>query len=266
MNDMKKSDRQDLRPLRVTIEGTLDGKKITPDTLGLEKFGQVFNQFNKLVEVSISRDRHILSEISFRFEEGSAILVSDLPQTSHQLILDKVEEIKKGHPINIVESKVAASIYELKELADSFDDGAVLTIGDNNTDYITLSKRMPLEQFKEKFVDTETVIYGKLFAVGGKNPNIHISPAGEGDTIIIDVDEKQAKELAGNLYDDIGVLAMVKKSTLTGKIAVASFLRLIPYSRVLDEGKFKKDKKIGTKVWANIDPVKWENEQRGYKT
>lgn len=266
MKNTKKQE-QNYKPFQIKLDGTLPGgKKITPETLSIEKFGQVFHRFRKLVEVALEKDREALEQVNFQYKKGSAYFVSDLPANAHQVIQEEVRQIEAGHPINLSVSEIANSLVELKKFVTDMGDDVKVTVGSEDENYIEITKDTKFEQLKDVVVDTESIVYGKLYSVGGKTPNIHLYFGDHDGKIIIDVTEGQAKELANSLYNEIGVKVAVKQNMLTREISSAQYKDRLPFSRVLDEEKFARDKERGTRIWAGIDPVAWEQEQRGGNT
>lgn len=252
------------KPFELKLEGKLDNDlQISPETLGIEKFSQIFQRFKKLVELSLSVQdkRSILEQVNFRYEHGSAILVSDIPQEAHIAIQAEVREIEAGHPINPAGAGIAAILLDLKNFTQELGGSAKITIGTEGESYLQLSEETEFEQLKNIFVSTELIVYGKLFSVGGKHPNIHVATDDYG-TLIIEVSEQQATELAKYLYQDIGLQISAEQNLLTYEIFSPSFQNTMPYSRDLNEEGFKRDKELGTRIWAGIDPVAWVREQR----
>lgn len=257
---------------KLKLEGTLEDKtRISPETLGIEKFAQVFAKFKKLVENSITEDkRTTIDKVNFRYEEGSAVLMSDLPLQAHDSIQAEVRYIEEGHPISLTTSKITASILELKQIVDGFGEDAVLTIGSGAIDdpegesYMELTPQTEFEQFQNVIVETELIAYGKLYSVGGKNPNIHLSTDDMG-TLIISVNEMEARELAEYLYQEIGIRLAVEQNLLTHEILSPVYKGRLAYSAFLDEEKFKKDKEVGTYIWKDVDSVAWVRELRDGK-
>lgn len=261
---MKTTINNNLIPFEVKLEGKLpDGKDISPETLSLEKFTLLFGRFRKLVELSLEDDKETLKAVNFRYEKGSAIAVSDIPARAHQIIVEEVRQIEAGHPINFSSPGVAHALLELKELATDMGDAAKITIGTKNEAYIEITKDTQFKQLKNIIVETEEIVYGKLFSVGGKNPNVHLSLGESGDNLIVRVSETQARELAKDLYGEMGAKIAMKQNLLTRERTEARYVDRIPYSQTLDEEKFAQDMEVGTKVWAGIDPVEWTREQRG---
>jgi len=259
-----KQERTQSEPFIIRVEGTLaNGKEISPETLSIEKFALLFQRFRRLVEVSLAENKEQLKEVNFRYERGSAACISDLPRAALRTIQTEVREAVKDHPAVLIQPGIATSLIELKQFVTELGGRTHIILGSREESYAVITRETPLEQLRDKLVETETIVYGKLFAVGGKAPNFHLTLTKSGETRVIVVTEAQAKELANDLYSEIGVKVALRQSLLTREVVSAKFLEKLPFSRTLDEAKFKRDKKIGTKVWAGIGPVAWEREQRG---
>ena len=290
-----KQERTQSEPFIIRVEGTLaNGKEISPETLSIEKFALLFQRFRRLVEVSLAENKEQLKEVNFRYERGSAACISDLPRAALRTIQTEVREAVKDHPAVLIQPGIATSLIELKQFVTELGGRTHIILGSREESYAVITRETPLEQLRDKLVETETIVYGKLFAVGGKAPNFHLTLTKSGETRVIVVTEKESKaqllkgyfsgdgsifaaergkfmieactiskELANDLYSEIGVKVALRQSLLTREVVSAKFLEKLPFSRTLDEAKFKRDKKIGTKVWAGIGPVAWEREQRG---
>lgn len=260
----KAQNKAGFKPLKVELEGTLaNGKKITPETLGIEKFARLFQTFRKLISASMADNSELLKHVNFQYKKGSAVLQSDVPADAHRIVTQEVRQIEAGHPINHAFSGIAKTLLELRDMARDIGQGAKITIGGKGEDYIEITENSQFEQLKNTIVETESVVYGKLYSVGGKVPNIHLSPLAGGENIVINVSEEEAKELANSLYDVLGVRVNIRQDILTREIFGAEYIGRIPFTRKLDEEKFSRDKAVGRVVWAGIDPVAWEKEQRG---
>lgn len=249
-----------LKTFAVKLEGVLpNGEKITPETLTIDKFALLFEKFRKLISAAID-DTEEKSPINFKYEEGSAIFVSDIPISSHKIIQEEIREIEAGHPLNTNASEISRILLDFKKISQDIGQKAEITLGDGKRPYIKIDAKTEFKQLKETIVGSEKIFYGKLIAVGGKEPNIHLSK--EGGNLVIDVTEIEARELGQDLYMEIGIKAFFKQNLLSGQIEFAKYLSKIPYNRVLDEEKLKRDRQKGKEAWKNIDAVDWEKTER----
>lgn len=265
MIDKQEEKIEQTKPFKLKLNGSFDnGIKINPETLPLEKFEQILDRFHKIVRFALKSDKELMSKVNFRYEKGSAAFISDLPMRVHETIQQEVRSIEDGNPLRFNEENIGAPLSDLIRLVGSVSDNATISLGDENTNYIEINKETKLEQLKDTVVEAETIVYGKIFSVGGKNPNIHLTLLeDEKSTFIIDVDVTQARDLANYLYEEKGFKVLAKYNLLLNRITSATFIELMPFSRVLDEEKLKKDIELGTEVWKGVDAVKWEKEQRG---
>lgn len=266
------NDKQDAggpKAFKITVKGKMtDGRPILPTTLGIHKFAQIFERFQRLVETSLqaSDNKKKIEQVTFEYLEGSAdFSANNLPLGAHQVIAQEVRQITDGHPASIALADIGKALVDFKKIATDIGSNTKITIGTEDENYIEITKDTVLDQLKETFTVTENIVYGRLYAVGGKDPNIHLSKGDDGTTMIVNLNEGEAKGLANSLYAEVGINISAKQSNLTGELIAAKYIKRIPYSRVLDEEKLKRDIEQGTKVWAGIDPVEYEKEQRGIK-
>lgn len=258
---------QEGQTFRLKLEGNLEpGVRISPQTLGIARFARLFDKFKKLIESSLEQSPDLsLDKINFRYEHGSAVLMSDIPQQAHTAIQAEVRMIEDGHPINVAASRIAAAIFDIKHEADTLGPATRISLGTEHETYIELTPETTFQQLREVIVDTELIVYGKLFAVGGKRPNVHLASETLG-TLIVSVNEMEAKELAERLYEEVGMRITAKQNILTREVLGPVYKGTMPYSRVLNEEKFRADKELGTRVWAGVDAVAWVRELRDGKT
>lgn len=262
MEKNPKSTKEAFVSLSVKIDGVLsDGKKIEPETLNITKFQKIFEKFSKLIQATLGEDKGLLDDVNFRYVKGSAVFTSDVPMVTHEAIQAEVRELNSDHPINRYLSPVSSAILDIQELSAYFGEKTNIILGTEDRDYIILNRDSKFECLENSVVETEMIVYGRLYNVGGKDPNIHIATDLD-ENIKIDVSETDAIKLASELYSIVGLRIQVKQDLISQKIISASFLERIPYSNELNEEDFKKDKVVGTVVWAGIDPVVWEKQMR----
>lgn len=82
-----------------------------------------------------------------------------------------------------------------------------------------IAEPMPVMKF-------EHTIYGKVVAVGGNSPNVHIRPFGGGNEVICDCSEELAREIAPLLYSVVGISG---EATMTGDTMRMKAVSLLPY-------------------------------------
>ena len=236
-------------------------RELSPDNLSIDKFNQIFENFKKIISVAVAEQKMGLQDINFRYEKGSATLTSDIPSVAYGLITKEITELRKGHPINPQRLTIPRAILDLKKITNDLSDDAQFTLEGEEGVHIKVTKSTVFEQLKDRFFNSEKIMYGKMLEVGGVKPNIHIRTEDKGDVVVI-VGEKQAMELAPSLYEELGIKMSFRQNIISEEVVSAQYISRFPFSRVIDEAKFQRDKDRGKKAWKGIDPVSWEQKQR----
>jgi len=102
------------------------------------------------------------------------------------------------------------------------------------------------------YIKGETVIYGQLQRVGGKQPKIRLE-TDDGIHLYINVDESTAKELAKHLYTTIGVQGIATWRRDNREICQFKFEK---FSSIKDGTLSDKLNELKGKIkdyWVNID-------------
>lgn len=74
----------------------------------------------------------------------------------------------------------------------------------------------------------DTIIYGELTSVGGKEPNVNLDIGGQ--SVICKTTREQARELASRLYEVVGLEGTVTQDDVTGRIVgMSKVTSIVPY-------------------------------------
>jgi hypothetical protein len=97
-----------------------------------------------------------------------------------------------------------------------------------------------------------TTIYGELFDAGGKTPNIHIK-INDDYEVIINANKDIVKELAGKLYEIVGLKGYASWDIKTSKIEEFELHSIIDYRPGNVKESFKKLRDISSGHWDKFN-------------
>lgn len=118
-----------------------------------------------------------------------------------------------------------------------------------------LSSLNPETKFKvtkSNLLGGTTTIYGEIFDAGGETPNIHIR-VNDQYSVIVGATKETVKELAGKLYEVVGLKGYAKWDIKTSKIEEFELHNIVDYKAGKVKESFKKLRELSSGYWDKFD-------------
>lgn len=113
-----------------------------------------------------------------------------------------------------------------------------------------------------KMIRGMTTLYGRVERVGGKEPKVHVRTR-DNETVIISLEQEQARQLANQLYEMVGLRGEAEWFVETGQIDSFKLGEIIEYSGGgVAEGFEKLSEAVGG-AFDNVDPAEYTRRMRG---
>lgn len=110
-----------------------------------------------------------------------------------------------------------------------------------------------------------TTLYGTVERVGGKTKStVHVRLS-ESQKVIVEVDEDTARDLATDLYDEIGLRGEATWFVDTGEIDSFDLMEVVEYSRQSASEGLSKLSDLAGDSFDGVDPSEYVSRVRGRK-
>lgn len=194
----------------IRIVKEADGSDATLENLSVAAAQSLAEILESLSKIAAYENQN--NDVRIKVTKGSACAAIEAPSNKLVVIKDNIEKVTNYESEDEVYVKSLRNIQDviksngLTYEAFLSDDTSVTNILDKFKQDRTFRKRRTVKKYVKKF--HVEFFSGQLFAVGGKNPNIHIESAGE--SYPIDCDEKQAIVVNKFLYQNIKISTWAK--------------------------------------------------------
>jgi len=250
------------------IEVKITGNKYKPGDIRSRDIAEYIASIEEMVAAYLA-DQH-----SYIKKDEIIVGLSDIKESSFGLIFKPEDE-------NVYDSFVEISEKLEKKLFHTLPIGTrrpILNLlrlskkHQSNLEFISLNGKSKLEYtitpetefFEPPLISGETVLYGEVIRVGGKNDAKVKLSLDTGEEITCDLTLELAKELGGFLYTEVGVIGIARWKSDTLEIESFTITGITNYrSEIsLQEGISKLGDLLG-KYYEDIDdPVQHINDLR----
>ncbi|HEU6449658.1 MAG TPA: hypothetical protein VFV23_14595 [Verrucomicrobiae bacterium] len=249
-----------------TLRAKVNGKEITPATIGFS----LFNQFNTEVEEFLigSQRRLPLDEVHAEIEDGSYKLRLLLPVLLAATVEPDLHKLQKENSLGDVDPKRAAVVERWQKRARQNPDYLVgveslerafppIKIS-NDTDYHTPDE--------DDWVAVEKYVVGTVVDMGGTTAaNVHLLNEDTGKRLVATSSEDFLRDQRENyLYRKVQIHVAAQENVKTGELRDVRLISFIGKGPSYDEAELEAAIAKGTKAWAKVpDSVAWLKEIRG---
>ncbi|MEZ4827855.1 MAG: hypothetical protein R3C61_16450 [Bacteroidia bacterium] len=265
MNDFSMSR---LSTFEIHIDGRYKGTPLTPDAFDIKDWEETLKYARTLLfPDSPNKTR---PHISFTQETGSIRFIFTTTIASIIQAHSLLAEVQKSKDLGILPEKQAESIRYFHRLAQhrQFE----IKLGEQNKldEGLLINQHTEFTIDKPAWVETETIVWGKVMNMGGKtNPNIHLETDDFGTIIIAATEEELAKQEQNRIYHQQQLQIRIRQNAFTGEYDTsnARLVAFIDYDYTeSSEAYLERLIREATPGWAEvIDPENWLRELRGYE-
>lgn len=251
--------------LELKFEG-ITRKNVRPGELGV-----LIYEFERIILSTVKSDYPAINteEILVNFEsiKDESIGINLTPNLEivgseiKQLIVDSylsfTSELESGNFQNLSIGTLK-SLKRIQQFSKKYNTTAFFRKNGEN-----LSSLHPETKFKvtkSNLLGGNTTIYGELFDAGGETPNIHIR-INDQYNVIVGATKDVVKELAGKLYEIVGLKGYAKWDIKTSEIQEFELHNIVGYKSGGVKESFKKLRELSSGYWDKFDTTDEINNQ-----
>jgi len=244
------------RNLRIWVEDEINGKPISPEHVPLG----LLRKFTQDVERLLKGSAGIYLEPIAKIENGSLALECHYePDVSfiHDMMLAEASEDVSG-----MDTKRAEVITNWQR-ETSASSSRKYHVRLDEKEFVVNSDTRYFTSESGCWVKVTRKIYGKILAMGGKTPNIHVLLNNE--TLVIASDQKTLSEEKENwLYKYTLLTIKAEENIDTGDLRKLQLISFEEYSPSTESMSFQKMQEAGTLAWNGVkDAAQWVRGHRG---
>lgn len=221
--------------IEVKVEGIVGNKPLKPEDVDIAEIKDIISDVESFLYPGRA-EKVERPHISYKIEEGSAKHFFHLPISAVLLFNGLTGEIATRGTIDFLDFKRAEIIEKFQRKA--MEKNYEITFTNSLTEAKTLIINKDTKYFNvvADFIETELILYGKINAEGGVNPNFHIETKDYG-RLTVDASVEQLLEGEKRLYKYYGIRVSGKQSLSNGKPYDLKLLNYIEYNPVFNRAE-----------------------------
>jgi hypothetical protein len=195
--------------IEVKIEGNVGIKPLKPEDVDIAEIKDIISDVESFLYPGRA-EKAERPHISYKIEDGSVKHFFHLPISAVLLFNGLTGEIASRNTIDFLDFKRAEIIdkFQKKALEKNFEITFTNSLSEAKT--LIINKDTKYFNVAANFIETELILYGKINAEGGVNPNFHIETKEYGRlTVSATVD--QLLEGEKRLYKFYGIRVLANK-------------------------------------------------------
>jgi hypothetical protein len=218
--------------IEVKIEGKVGNKPLKPEDIDIAEIKEIISDIESFLYPGRA-EKAERPHISYKIVEGSARHFFHLPISAVLLFNGLTGEIASRGTIDFLDFKRAEIIekFQKKVLEKNYE--ITLTNSLSEAKSLIINKDTKYFNVAADFIETELILYGKINAEGGVNPNFHIETKDYG-RLTVDATVEQLLEGEKRLYKFYGIRVSGKQNLLNGKPYDLILLNYIEYTPVFN--------------------------------
>jgi hypothetical protein len=241
------------------LEIKFEGNQVNPDTIKPHEVAELIINFEKALLSTIKQEHpeidtdHLLFsfhsienrslDLKFKAHTAKAIVVSSYALISTAINTSQYTKLNYD---------TIESLREISKFTKRHDCVGYFRYDDKAISTFTKDTEITFDRSNE--LKGETRIYGKVVRVGGESPTLHFKINDE-YKIVIDVKEDLAKELAKNLYEEIGLVGVAKWDSISYKVIDFKVADIVELDNKPIKETFAELRNLLGKHWDKIDDI-----------
>jgi len=218
--------------IEVKIEGSVGNKPLKPEDIDIAEIKEIISDLESFLYPGRA-EKSERPHISYKIEEGSAKHYFHLPISAVLLFNGLTGEIATRGTIDFLDFKRAEIIEKFQRKALEKNYEVTLTNSLSEAKTLKINKDTKYFSVGANFIETELILYGKIDAEGGVNPNFHIETK-EFGRLTVSATVDQLLEGEKRLYKFYGVRVSGKQSLPEGKPFDLKLLNYIEYNPIFN--------------------------------
>ncbi|MCJ7448786.1 MAG: hypothetical protein MUO72_13950 [Bacteroidales bacterium] len=248
--------------IEVKVESKVGIKPLKPEDVDIAEIKDIISDVENFLYPGRT-EKTERPHISYKIEEGSVKHYFHLPISAVLLFNGLSGEIATRGTIDFLDFKRAEIIekFQRKALEKNYEITFTNSLSEAKT--LIINKDTKYFSIAANFIETELILYGKIDAEGGVDPNFHIETKEYGRlTVSATVD--QLFEGEKRLYKPYGIRVSGKQSLSDGKPYDLKLLNYIEYNPIFNRTELDLLIERATPNLSKIADVDaWLNQLRG---
>ena len=248
--------------IEVKIEGKIGDKPIKPEDIDIAEIKEIISDVESFLYPGRS-EKSDRPHISYKIEEGSVKHKFSLPISAVLLFNGLTGEISNRETIDFLDFKRAEIIEKFQHKAKEKNIEITFSNSSSDAKILKITKDTKFFNVAANYIETEFILYGKINAEGGKEPNFHIITKEYG-MLTVAATEVQLLEGEKRLYKIYGIRVSGKQNLSDGKPFELKLINYIEYNPVFDMDELNVLIERAAKKWETVPNVDaWLNGLRG---
>lgn len=248
--------------IEVKVEGQIGIRPLKPEDVDIAEIKDIISDVESFLYPGRT-EKAERPHISYKIEEGSAKHFFHLPISAVLLFNGLTGEIATRGTIDFLDFRRAEIIekFQRKALEKNYEITFTNSLSEAKT--LIINKDTNYFTVAANFIETELILYGKIDAEGGVNPNFHIETKEYG-RLTVSATVEQLLEGEKRLYKFYGIRVSGKQSLTDGKPNDLKLLNYIEYNPVFNRTELDLLIERATPNLSKISDVDaWLNQLRG---
>jgi hypothetical protein len=253
---------EELGFIEVKVTGKIGNKPLKPEDIDIAEIKDIISDVENFLYPGRT-EKAERPHISYKIEEGSAKHLFHLPISAILLFNGLTDEISTRGTIDFLDFKRAEIIEKFQRKAIEKNYEIIFTNSLSKAKTLVINKDTKYYSVAANYIETELILYGKIDAEGGVNPNFHIETKEYG-RLTVSATIEQLLEGEKRLYKYYGIRVSGKQNLSDSKPFDLKLLNYIEYNPIFS--KIELDLLI-ERAMPNLSKIKdvdaWLDQLRG---
>ena len=247
------------------LRGKVDGREITPRSIGLSQF----NEFNQQVEAFIAGSQKLkLDQVQIEIAPGSYLLRTLLPAVVLSAVEPDLRLMTRQDVLGELDIRRAEIVQKWQARAKANPDFSYEVRRDGDAPVRVRISRETDYRVGEivPWVAVEKYLFGDVVDMGGvQKANIHLKLARGGKTLLVGTSQGYLRDqLENRLYHKALLHVRAQQHHRTGDLRNVQLISFVDYQPAYNEEALERFAARGSEAWADVpDAAQWVREVRG---
>ncbi|MEO6034810.1 MAG: hypothetical protein ABIQ35_06120 [Verrucomicrobiota bacterium] len=255
----------ELTALEFSLDDEIGGRPLTPETVDLPTLRGFLEEVEKLIKGNMPGAS--LSDSRVRIEEGSVkvvALVAHLLAANAQADFSKLNDTGD---LDAIQPRRAEVIEQWQSRARRFPTRKYFIQTNQAGNQLRIVNTSQFQHGSENaWVSVEKYLTGKVTEAGGKqNPNIHLTLADSGETVVVNATEQQlGGEKENQLYKEVTLRVQAEQHLRTKALREIRLMQFLRNEGDVDETALTSLWAKGREAWKEVKTATgWVESLRG---
>jgi hypothetical protein len=255
----------DLKDLAFTLSDKVGEQPLGPRNVDLPTLRGFLAEVEGLIRGDMTGAS--LADSRVEIEEGSLKVVAFITAMFFASVKEDMALLAASGDLDLIQPRRAKIIEAWQERARRNTNRKYMLGDALSPAQVVIHASSRFEHKSENaWVAVEKYLTGKVTEIGGKtSPNVHVTLAGSGETVVVDATERQlGAEKENYLYKDVTLRLDAEQHLRTRALRNLRLIEFSPQANEVDEQGLTQLWDKGRKAWADVrSAAGWVEELRG---